>query len=54
MDAVELARQSASELHAQTVAAGHDPWRPYEFAVAAARGRDLDVETTAKDAALLN
>ncbi|MGK2899274.1 MAG: ImmA/IrrE family metallo-endopeptidase [Burkholderiaceae bacterium] len=54
MDAVGLARQSASELHAQTVAAGHDPWRPYEFAVAAARGRDLDVETRAKNAALLN
>src|SRR5438105_3744348 len=54
MDAVELARQNASHLHALTVAAGHDPWRPYELAVAAARSRDLDVEATAKGAALLN
>lgn len=54
MDAVELARQIASELHARTVAAGYDPWRPYDFAVAEAKRRDLDVEPTAKGAAILN
>lgn len=54
MDAVELARQRASELHAQAVAAGHDPWHSYEFAVAVARRRELDVEETAKGGAMLN
>lgn len=54
MDAVELARQIASDLHARAVALGDDPWRPYEFAVAEGRRRDLDVESTAKRASLLN
>lgn len=54
MDAVELARQSAAELHARTVASGHDPWRPLAFVVAEMRRRDLDVESTAKGAAILN
>jgi Zn-dependent peptidase ImmA (M78 family) len=54
MDAVELARQIASELHARAVVAGQDPWRPYDFAVAEVKRRDLDVEPTAKGAAILN
>jgi superfamily I DNA/RNA helicase len=54
MDAVELARQIASELHARAVAVGQDPWRPYDFAVAEVKRRDLDVEPTAKGAAILN
>ena len=54
MDAVELARQIASELHARAVAEGQNPWRPYEFAVAEAKSRVLYVEPTAKGAAILN
>ncbi|MES9995736.1 UvrD-helicase domain-containing protein [Desulfovibrio aminophilus] len=54
MDAVELARQIAAELHARAVAEGNDPWYPYSFAVAEARRRDLDVEPTAPGTAILN
>jgi superfamily I DNA/RNA helicase len=54
MDAVELARQTASDLHARAVALGVDPWRSYEFAVAEVKRRDLDVESTAKGASVLN
>lgn len=54
MDAVELARQTASDLHARAVVLGDDPWRPYEFAVAELKRRDLDVESTAKGASVLN
>ena len=44
MDSVELARQIAAELHARLVAAGADPWSPYDFAVAEAKRRGIDVE----------
>ncbi|WIY69013.1 ATP-dependent helicase [Aquidulcibacter paucihalophilus] len=44
MDAVEIARQRAAELHSQAVLAGEDPWRPYLFAVAEAKRRGFDVE----------
>ena len=54
MDAVELARQIASDLHVRAVALGDDPCRPYEFAVAEVKRRDLDVEPTAKGASVLN
>ncbi len=54
MDSVELARQVAAELHARLVASGADPWSPYDFAVAEARRRGLDVEPTAAGAALLD
>ncbi|SFL69412.1 Superfamily I DNA or RNA helicase [Desulfomicrobium norvegicum] len=54
MDCVELARQVAAELHASLVASGADPWTPYEFAVAEASRRGLDVEPTARGAAVLN
>ena len=54
MDAIELARSIASELHAHAVAAGGDPCHPYAFATAEVRRRDLDVESTAKGAAILN
>src|SRR4051794_22798794 len=54
MDGVELARQVAADLHRQAVGRGLDPWRPYEFALAEAQRRDLDVELTAPGAALLN
>lgn len=54
MDSVELARQVAAELHARLVAAGADPWSPYDFAVAEAKRREIDVEPTAAGAAVLN
>lgn len=54
MDSVELARQVAAELHARLVASGADPWSPYDFAVAEARRRGIDVEPTAAGAAVLN
>lgn len=54
MDGVELARQIAADLHRQALSNGHDPWRPYEFAVAEARRRGFDVEPTAADSILLD
>ncbi|WP_260513457.1 UvrD-helicase domain-containing protein [Serratia fonticola] len=48
MQAVELAREAAAVLHDQAVASGHDPWQPYEFAVAEADRRGFDVESTKK------
>lgn len=54
MDGVELARQVAAELHARLVASGADPWSPYDFAVAEANRRGIDVEPTAVAAAVLN
>jgi superfamily I DNA/RNA helicase len=54
MDGVELARQIAAELHARLVAAGADPWSPYEFAVAEAKRRGIDVEPTAAGAMVLD
>lgn len=47
MDTVELSRKRASELHFQAVSAGHDPWAPYELALAAAEAEDLSVEACA-------
>lgn len=54
MDGVELARQVAAELHARLAALGADPWSPYDFAVAEAKRRGIDVEPTAAGAAVLN
>ncbi|MDA9436278.1 UvrD-helicase domain-containing protein [Bradyrhizobium sp. CCBAU 51627] len=54
MDAVELGRQRAAALHREAVQAGKDPWRPYDFAVAEANRRGLDVERTAPGAAVLD
>lgn len=54
MDSVELARQVAAELHANLVESGADPWSPYDFVVAEARRRGIDVEPTATGAAVLN
>ena len=53
MDSVELARQVAAELHARLVASGADPWLPYDFAVAEAKRRGIDVEQTSAGAAVL-
>jgi superfamily I DNA/RNA helicase len=54
MDSVELARQVAAELHARLVASGADPCSPYDFAVAEANRRGIDVEPTVAGAAVLN
>lgn len=54
MDGVELARQVAADLHFQAALRGLDPWRPYEFAVAEATRRSLEVEPTAPGAAVLD
>lgn len=54
IDALEVARQAAADLHAQLVTEGKDPWRPYEFAVAAARHRDIDINVVLPGASSLD
>jgi Zn-dependent peptidase ImmA (M78 family) len=54
VDAVELGRQRAAALHREAVEGGSDPWRPYEFAVAEAKRRGLDVEPTSPGATVLD
>ena len=54
MDGAEIARQFAAELHSEAAARGTDPRLPYEFAVAAAERRGIDVEATAPGASLLD
>lgn len=55
MDAVELARQAAADLHSQAVGKGLDLWQPYAFVVGAAlQLRGLDVERATPGAAVLN
>jgi superfamily I DNA/RNA helicase len=54
MDANEVARQIAAALHFKAVGKGLDLWRPYEFAVAEAKRRGLDVESAAPGATVLN
>lgn len=54
MDANELARQKASQLHFEAVARGLDPWEPYAFACAEAERRGITVEQAAPDAVQLD
>jgi superfamily I DNA/RNA helicase len=54
MDALEVARQIAAQLHAEAVARGLDPWAPFEFAKAEAERRGIDTEPTAPGAAMLD
>lgn len=54
MDTVEVARQIASQLHLNAVRAGNDPSAPYVFVLAQAQLLGLDVEPTAKGAAILD
>lgn len=54
MDAVELARQRATELHLDAVRKGRDPWAPYDFVVAEANTRGLKVEKCARGAEVLD
>ncbi|QLI80865.1 UvrD-helicase domain-containing protein [Chitinibacter fontanus] len=54
MDALELARQRAAELHREVVRLGHDPWAPYDFTVAEAKHRGLTVEKCVPGADILD
>lgn len=54
MDAVELARQLAAQLHTEAIARGLNFWNAYEFAVSEAAHHGYDVETTLPGAAMLN
>jgi superfamily I DNA/RNA helicase len=53
MDAVELARQAAAQLHDELVREGHNPSDPYAFAVAEASRRDIEVTALAPGATML-
>jgi superfamily I DNA/RNA helicase len=48
MDANEVSRQTAEQLHCRAVANGHDPCEPYRFACAEAGRRNLAVEKVAQ------
>lgn len=54
MDAVELGRRRAAELHIAAVARGLDPTNPYAFAVGEAEHRGLSVETANPGSAQLD
>ena len=54
MDAIELGRRRAADLHAAAVARGLDPADPYAFAVAVAKDRGLDVDTANPGAAVFD
>jgi Zn-dependent peptidase ImmA (M78 family) len=54
VDAIELGRRRAAELHAAAVARGLDPNDPYAFAVGVAKDRGLDVDTANPGAAVLD
>jgi superfamily I DNA/RNA helicase len=54
LDAIELARQRAAELHHVVVQRGHDPWLAYEFVVAEAEECGYVVEGTVPGAEMLD
>lgn len=54
MDAVELARQLASQLHDDAVARGLDPWTSYDFAVGEAAHHSYSVESMLPGASMLD
>lgn len=54
MDAVELARQAAAQLHDELVSEGFSPSDPYAFAVAEASRRDIEVMGLAPGATMLD
>ena len=53
MDAVEIARRRAAELHALAVSSGADPWKPIDVTARVARNLDIDVEPIAPGSPLL-
>ena len=54
MDAAELGRRRAADLHEQAVTIGLDPRQPYAFVIAEAKRRGLDVEKASPGASLLD
>lgn len=54
MDAIELARQLAAQLHTEAITRGVNFWKAYEFAVSEAAHHGYDVETTLSGAAMLD
>jgi len=54
MDAIELGRREAVGLHAELVASGVDPWNLLALVKAAATRKKIDIEETAKGAAVLH
>jgi superfamily I DNA/RNA helicase len=54
MDAIELARRQAAELHAEACKQGLDPWKPYAFAKEIARQQGYDVEDVLPGACMLD
>lgn len=54
MDAAELGRRRAADLHEQAVATGKDPRQPYAFTLAEAKRRGLDVEKANPGAGILD
>lgn len=54
MDPIELGRQHARRLHDEALQRGHNPWSPYDFAVAIAKDLGIRVESCAPDSALLD
>ena len=54
MDAAELGRRRAADLHDQAVSIGRDPSEPYGFARAEADRRGIDVETANPGAGILD
>lgn len=53
MDAVEIARQRATRLHAEAAAAGHDPWESLTFALAIASMRKINTAPCAPGSLVL-
>lgn len=54
MDAIENARRIAAQLHAERVANGCDPTKPYDFVKSAIESRELYLEDTKPGAVLLD
>jgi superfamily I DNA/RNA helicase len=54
MDAIENARQIATQLHAERVSKGCDPTKPYNFVKSAIESRELFLEDTKPGAVLLD
>lgn len=54
MDAAELGRRRAADLHEQAVTTGQDPRQAYAFVLSEAKRRGLDVEKTNPGASMLD
>jgi len=54
MDAIELARRRAAELHAHARQQGLDPWKPYAFAKEIAKLQGYDVDDVLPGASMLD